>query len=751
MSKINHFQNINENSSLDKLIQFIPKDNLKNNQQNLIEKFKIKESTISQINSINLKKGNSEINKSSSLNKKYKGDIFFNDFTGRKSFTMNNGKKSNNSPRKKRRTLINQSEKNPLSMLNSLKKLNETVTVHGKNYFKFKLCKSILGFLSLFSIILALIDNEIYIKKTRKYLNDLLNEKIPQIKAIELLSNRKISSIENYLRFMNGIISLIISITVIIKYYFILIGEKLNKKLSEYDGFISAGYIKYIFLEFIVCLIFYPPFLNKIYYGTKITTVFAYSLNSIILPLNILKGYNFILLLMLQSRYNSNISKTICESYKVESDSKFIIRSEINSRMFRSTFGALFLFCCLLSALTRDFEVFSFDMYLELEGKKGINDLQNYMNNLWLSIISIVNVAFGDEYPRTNLGRFINFIICVIGILGFGMLIATINDKLEFNDNEKKAYLRLEKIFSPYNTQNKAADVIKTILLIAKNIKDKKIIKRSKYFREKTILILKIKAETKIFKNELLVSRVYSMPMNDLIKTMESRLYDNLLDFTNELDKINLIEKDFGIIQLNQKSICKKLEKITNLQNIISKVILDNHNSNCLNGIKSEISSNKEEKENKEIKEIKLNLNDDKIMKNKLYKNKSPDKIKKINYKFDSEKRKKKSPRKKNVEKKMSIKKTIFFSDSGIIKINRAQSFKSKTKIKLERLSPEQKNRKKKKDNAPKIVFSNVISNHKKIYSTNFGIKLTNLNMEQIKPKRQIFSNLESSLKKTKI
>ena len=93
MSKINHFQNINENSSLDKLIQFIPKDNLKNNQQNLIEKFKIKESTISQINSINLKKGNSEINKSSSLNKKYKGDIFFNDFTNRKSFTMNNGKK----------------------------------------------------------------------------------------------------------------------------------------------------------------------------------------------------------------------------------------------------------------------------------------------------------------------------------------------------------------------------------------------------------------------------------------------------------------------------------------------------------------------------------------------------------------------------------------------------------------------------------------------------------------------------------
>ena len=99
---------------------------------------------------------------------------------------------------------------------------------------------------------------------------------------------------------------------------------------------------------------------------------------------------------------------------------------------------------------------------------------------------------------------------------------------------------------------------------------------------KKTILLLKIKAETKIFKNELLVSRVYSMPINDLIKTMETKLYDNLLDVTTELDKINFIEDDFKLIRKNQDSISQKLKTVTYFQNCISKIISENHNLNYL-------------------------------------------------------------------------------------------------------------------------------------------------------------------------
>ena len=67
------------------------------------------------------------------------------------------------------------------------------------------------------------------------------------------------------------------------------------------------------------------------------------------------------------------------------------------------------------------------------------------------------------------------------------------------------------------------------------------------------------------------------MPINDLIRTMETKLYDNLMNLTKHLDKINLIENDFQIIERNQydinnemKSMMKKQEEIMLFINIFS-------------------------------------------------------------------------------------------------------------------------------------------------------------------------------------
>ena len=745
MNKINQFHTINENSSQDKLIQFFPIEKNQSNPKPLIDRINKNKVDIQKItlngHPININKVNTYSNSNRSKN-----NIFFDDFVEKKSESVEESFEKGNKGKKKRKTIFERIEYNPLSAIDSLKllKMNEDKTSYGKNFNNIKICEICLGIFSLFSIILAILDNEIYIKKTRKYIKPYIKDNIYDINSLKKIGKRKISNLENFIRSLNGILSIILCIIVIIKYKFYLIGEKINKRISEYDGFKSAGYTINIILECIICIIFYPPFLNFTYYGKSINTVFVYSLNSILLPFNILKGYNLFFLIILQSRYNSNISKTICENYKVEPDKKFIIRSEINTKMLRNIFYILILFCTLLSALSRYFEIFSFDINTYLEGKKGLNDLQNYINNYWLTLITVLNVAFGDEYTRTNLGRLINFIVCVIGILSIGMSIATITDKLEFDINEKKAYLKLKKVFSPKNTQNKAANVIKTILLIAKNGKEK-IINRSKHFREKTILLLKIKAETKVFKNELLVSRVYSMPINDLIKTMESKLYDNLLDVTQELDKINFIEDDFKLIRNNQDSISRKLKKITFFQNSISKMISENHNYNYLNSKNS----------NKNLNDIKISEKDNPVIKKEDSKKKSIFPIKKIILdKNKNENKKKKgqknllSPKKiRNIE--IKIRKNIFLSQIGYNKINRSNSDKIKSKIKLENISPYQKNRKKKNiyNRAQKKNLNKNIKN-KSTSHTDLGIKS---NMEKIKPRRNIIGTTILNSKKNKI
>ena len=89
----------------------------------------------------------------------------------------------------------------------------------------------------------------------------------------------------------------------------------------------------------------------------------------------------------------------------------------MNEKILKFVIFSFILSCLLLYVLIRDFEHFASYKKNYLEGKRGTNDLQNYINNFWLVIIVVTNVAFGDEYPRTIFGRLFIFITSILGIL----------------------------------------------------------------------------------------------------------------------------------------------------------------------------------------------------------------------------------------------------------------------------------------------------------------------------------------------
>ena len=163
--------------------------------------------------------------------------------------------------------------------------------------------------------------------------------------------------------------------------------------------------------------------------------------------------------------------------------------------------------------------------------------------------------------------------------------------------------------------------------MIAKNAKEFENLhcNQSKNFKEKVILLMKIKAETKVFKNELLVSRVYSLPITDLINNMETKLFDNIMDITKDLNKINYVEEEFELIQKNQEIIQKQLEKTFIYQEKICKLLTEIQNINYLNKDK-DIENEKKMKKINKIPILNIisvnneNYNSGKIQKNKLEK-----------------------------------------------------------------------------------------------------------------------------------
>lgn len=492
--------------------------------------------------------------------------------------------------KKKRKSSINPFQgSNPLNLIESIKEIEDT-TPYGKIKIKIKILDLIIGLLSAVSIVLSITDNEIFISKSNDFISNYMKNNNILTKTMEVykkIEERNLDLSENLIRILNGAASICGCVFLFIRYHCELVLYKMDKKLSEYDGIVSSGFLPYLLIECMISLIFYPPFINKVIEARHETVIYVYSGNSILSIVSLLKVYFISKILLYLSRYNTKISHAICKSHKITPGFQFIIKCEMKLRLFTTMTTLVLLFLVVFGFMTRSFEYSAIDIEKGLEGKKGINDLANLVNCIWLIIITITTVGYGDEYPRTDLGRVVVFFGCTFGMLGLGLTIASLSSGVEFSPVEKKAYLKLKKLFDPDNVEHKSVNVIKTILLLRKNLKLKNECSSQfmllKNLKVRCFLVFKLKAETFLFKNDYHIARNYSMPINDLIKTMETKLYDNLMSLTKHLDKINLVENDFQILEKNQHEIQKKFKKIIKTQEDITKYLVDFHNRNYLN------------------------------------------------------------------------------------------------------------------------------------------------------------------------
>jgi hypothetical protein len=215
---------------------------------------------------------------------------------------------------------------------------------------------------------------------------------------------------------------------------------------------------------------------------------------------------------------------------------------------------------------------------------------------------------------------------------------------------------------------------------------------------------------------------------------METNLYEHLLDITNDLDKVNVIEREFTLIEKNQQFIGEKLKKITFIQDKISKILSDTHNINDLK------HQNEKIMKQKEIKEKKLNIKQSKEMKVNVN-------VKKI-FSFQNEEKKKKKEnyknnliirKPKNLESKLS--KNLIGNEIRLNKIERSNSDKIKYKGKIGNITPLNRNKKK------KGLYSKIRKNH---YSTiielNNKVSLTLNDFDTLLPNNIFMTTFHKSL-----
>ena len=368
-------------------------------------------------------------------------------------------------------------------------KINQSFFYYYSYYYK--IINNFIILFSFLSIILAVVNNELYICNSQKYLLNLnpsekdniyyYNSEFFNLDNFRKLSERKISVVENTFIIINIIISTILSVLLWIHVHFKIKIQLHEKKISEYDTIFSLGFFPKYLIETLIALICIPPTVNKVYTGSIGENDFIYTIPGMFLLFSFLK----ILLIIDNSnnltRYNNKVAKSILRNNKTQSGLRYVIKCFYKSKPILTIIISFSFAVLVLIEIIRAFEMGSFSRNQKLLGKKGVNDLWNYFNCFWLVLTTILSVGFGDVSPRSPIGRVAIIVACFLGNIFLSLFIISFATFSEFTPNQRKAFAKLSKIFDKDNTENKAANVIKYLLLIKKFLKKGKRGKSEKF------------------------------------------------------------------------------------------------------------------------------------------------------------------------------------------------------------------------------------------------------------------------------
>jgi hypothetical protein len=530
--------------------------------------------------------GEDDLNKSLTSSQKEALDNLQHKFKPDDDDKRNTNKRNSLMFTKSKRRSTKRTKIDPLIIAEFLKK-----TEQNSNYSNFKkktwIIDLIIFILVVTNIVFSIIDNEVYITHSDEFLQTYMKDNNITgftLAVLEHMSSRDLTFGENLFRFITGGCSVLSCILLIFRYKLEVKLLQIDDKLSKYDSIVSSGLIWFLLVEMLVCIVFYPPFLNFVISGDMLGLLYVYNLNSIISVIVMTKLYVSLRVITYTSRWNSETAIAICNKYRVKSGLQFTVKAEMKKRP-----SIILTFLLLISLGLLGFTLRTFEYGIinpTSHALKGNNDLSYLANCFWLIIITMTTVGFGDYFPRSHLGRFVGVIACIVGMLLLSLIVVSFSVITEFTQEEKKAFSKLKKLLALNNMENKASNVIKTVLLVKKL----SVIKAQNKLTERFILFTQLKNQIAIFSDDSRAANSYSIPLDEMLKRLEQKISTDVDTLTKNVNMIQDLDKEIESLTEAQETQRKRLTKIIGMQNKIGEYLVQLNNLNFKRKIERKLS-----------------------------------------------------------------------------------------------------------------------------------------------------------------
>ena len=120
-----------------------------------------------------------------------------------------------------------------------------------------------------------------------------------------------------------------------------------------------------------------------------------------------------------------------------------------------------------------------------------------YHNGVWLIIVTMTTVGYGDSFPKTYGGRIIGVFTCVWGMFLTSFFTVSLTNVLMFSPSQNKSYILLQRLFHKERLQHQACQAVSTIFkhnliarqndLMGKNKVDKNLLSSAREFRKQMV------------------------------------------------------------------------------------------------------------------------------------------------------------------------------------------------------------------------------------------------------------------------
>eukprot|EP00743_Colponemidia_sp_Colp-15_P005555 GILK01005976.1.p1 GENE.GILK01005976.1~~GILK01005976.1.p1 ORF type:complete len:934 (+),score=188.90 GILK01005976.1:182-2983(+) len=184
-------------------------------------------------------------------------------------------------------------------------------------------------------------------------------------------------------------------------------------------------------IEILVCLIHVPPAID--YYASS--HLYLLDLTTTLSAFMFLRIYLLLRLLEAHSPINSSTGRFIGSITNVPTTPSFLFKTWLEAHPVGSLLVGLSILVFVCSYVLHLYErnVTDFTEFPQMAGVHA-----RYSNSLWMLIITVLTIGYGDVFPITPVGRLVAILAACSGLLISATMIGVVHNSLELNRGETK-------------------------------------------------------------------------------------------------------------------------------------------------------------------------------------------------------------------------------------------------------------------------------------------------------------------------